>query len=177
MPWTPTRLLDVGTLEDIHIRLVMTKEPTSQYQRYATLSHCWGQSSGIIVTTQRTLLQHEKGIPILNLPKTFRDSIRITRSLGLRYLWVDSLCIVQDSAEDWSVEADIMSEVYRYAYINIAATGAEDGSHGCFWERKPETVRPTELVLNGAIVKRRKPKDTRVSPNLVSGLKNSSINP
>ncbi|KAL9116061.1 MAG: hypothetical protein Q9227_000429 [Pyrenula ochraceoflavens] len=66
------------------------------------------------------------------LTKTFMDAIEISQKLGLRYLWIDSLCIIQDSDSDWKKESAMMSSVYRGSAINIAAAGAADGSHGCF---------------------------------------------
>ncbi|KAK0741801.1 hypothetical protein B0T21DRAFT_255360, partial [Apiosordaria backusii] len=64
-----------------------------------------------------------------------RDAIDITRHLGLNYLWIDSLCILQCCEEDWRHESAAMTEVYGNAHINIAATSAEDGRSGCFTNR------------------------------------------
>ncbi|CZR61292.1 uncharacterized protein PAC_11188 [Phialocephala subalpina] len=143
--WAPTRLLDIGTDNDGYVRLV-ERDSLLPGQPYATLSHCWGKIQ-LIMTTMRTISEHLKGINNEDLPKTFKDAIRIARSLGLRYLWIDSLCIVQDSKDDWVHEADIMSKVYRYAFINIAATGAAQSNEGCFWERDPRVVLPTECSI------------------------------
>jgi hypothetical protein len=74
-------------------------------------------------------------IPLERLTKTFKDAIYITRFLGLHYLWIDSLCILQDDPADWIRESSSMSGVYGGATINIAATGAVDGSLGCFFNR------------------------------------------
>ena len=71
------------------------------------------------------------------LPKTFRDAIYITQKLGVKYLWIDSLCIIQDSVEDWRQEAATMGRVYQNALCNIAATAASDSSVGCFLDRNP----------------------------------------
>lgn len=131
-PWAPTRLLDIGEEGDEYVRLV-ERDSMLQKQPYATLSHCWGTAQ-LIKTTKSTILERFRGIDNEDLPKTFVDAIRIARLFGLRYLWIDSLCIVQDSQEDWVHEADIMSKVYRYAFVNIAATGAAQSDEGCFWE-------------------------------------------
>lgn len=72
------------------------------------------------------------GIPEEDLRKTFRHAILITQKLGLRYLWIDSLCITQDSPLDWDKESSLMASVYGGSTINIAAAGAKDGSWGCF---------------------------------------------
>jgi hypothetical protein len=143
-PWAPTRLLDIGTAEDDDIRLVERDESLFGKQPYATLSHCWGRTINK-TTTSRNLAQHHERIALPELSKTFRHTIGVAKSLGLRYLWIDSLCIVQDSIADWSHEASLMNKVYRYCYINIAATGASNGSEGCYWERNPAAVTPTEV--------------------------------
>jgi hypothetical protein len=74
-------------------------------------------------------------IPFKELTKTFKDAIHTTRFLGLQYLWIDSLCILQDDPNDWIRESFSMSDVYGGATINIAASGAVDGSEGCFFDR------------------------------------------
>ncbi|KAK1635891.1 heterokaryon incompatibility protein-domain-containing protein [Colletotrichum phormii] len=66
-----------------------------------------------------------------------QDAIRIVRFLGLRYLWIDSLCIVQDNADDWRKESVQMGRIYKDAEITVAASGARDGSEGCFVPRPP----------------------------------------
>ncbi|KAL5399273.1 hypothetical protein PMIN03_012691 [Paraphaeosphaeria minitans] len=64
------------------------------------------------------------------LPKTFRDAVRVTRELGIKYLWIDSLCIVQWNTADWKHEADRMKDVFASAYCTIAATSAVDSNAG-----------------------------------------------
>ncbi|KAF2806681.1 HET-domain-containing protein [Mytilinidion resinicola] len=144
--WAPTRLLDIGTPGDKYVRLVERDESLFLKQPYATLSHCWGTTQ-LTCTTSCNIKRHRHGISWTELPKSFKDAIRIARSLSLRYLWIDSLCIVQDSIDDWLHEADIMSKVYRYGFINIAATGAVQSSEGCFWKRDPRVVQPTEFSI------------------------------
>jgi hypothetical protein len=104
--------------------------------RYTTLSHCWGKIE-IRKLTNANLLDSIKGFNIDELPKTFQDAIAITRRLKVRYLWIDSLCIIQDSVEDWNDESSKMEDVYANGFCNIAATGAPDGRTGCFVERNP----------------------------------------
>lgn len=67
-----------------------------------------------------------------DLPKTFQDAIVITWKLGLEYIWIDSLCIVQDSPDDWRFHVATMASIYRDAYVTIAAAGAESSEKGCF---------------------------------------------
>lgn len=72
------------------------------------------------------------GIPTAELPQTFQDAIKIARSLDLQYLWIDSLCIIQDSKSDWAKHVDIMADIYEYAYITLAAGASEDDDGGFF---------------------------------------------
>lgn len=146
-PWVPTRLLDIGTSEDSLIRLLDRDETRLlSKQSYATLSHCWGKT-GVIRTVKSNLRNHQQEIPRGSLPLTFKDAIKIARNLHLRYLWIDSLCIIQDSREDWAHEANLMSKVYMYSFVNIAATGSSDSTSGCFWKRAERNILPTEVYI------------------------------
>lgn len=123
----PTRLVDVYCKPPL---LVHTTDWRVSHP-YATLSHCWGNEP-ILTLTTHNLDSFTTSIPIEQLPKTFVDAIEITENLGLRYIWIDSLCIVQDSNSDWEREAGLMSNVYSGTAINIAASSARDGTQGCF---------------------------------------------
>lgn len=138
---------DISRYEDGLVRLVERDKSLFSEQRYGTLSHCWGLSQPTTTTTSN-IAQHRMSIPMFELPKSFRDAIRVAATLALRYLWVDSLCIVQDSSDYWFREAGDMSKICRYGYINIAATGGAHGAKGCFWERNPERVRPTHFSIH-----------------------------
>jgi hypothetical protein len=98
--------------------------------RYIALSHCWGTSHRI-TTTQATLQAMKQGIPLSTLPRTFQEAVLISRDLGISYLWIDSLCIIQDSVSDWEQEASRMGYVYAYSYLTIAASSSVDDSSGC----------------------------------------------
>ncbi|KAI1409327.1 heterokaryon incompatibility protein-domain-containing protein [Hypoxylon sp. FL1857] len=87
-------------------------------------------------------------IPFSHLTKTFQDAIIACRRLGIHYLWADSLCIIQDSNQDWEEQCVMMSQVYSNSYCNIAAAHARDGSFGCFARRDPATVQPLHVDLN-----------------------------
>jgi hypothetical protein len=73
------------------------------------------------------LNQFIEGMDITELPKTFQDAIQLSRRLNNRFLWIDSLCIIQDSKEDWLKESVVMGDIYKHALCNIAATAAPDG--------------------------------------------------
>jgi hypothetical protein len=73
-------------------------------------------------------------IPLEALSQTFKDAIEIARELGFAYIWIDSLCIIQDDPEDWKRESALMRDVYGGSGLNIAASGAVDGRSGCFFK-------------------------------------------
>lgn len=127
----PTRVIDVGS-ED---QLPFLKETKGAAGQYFTLSHCWGKAQPL-TTNLATLEERKKGIPLESLPKTFHDAIMITRRLGAQYIWIDSLCIIQDSSSDWEIESANMGQIYRRSSLTIAATSAEDGRAGCFVEKE-----------------------------------------
>ncbi|MCJ1459362.1 hypothetical protein MMC28_009739 [Mycoblastus sanguinarius] len=92
--------------------------------------------------TKSTLENLKKGFTVSDLPLTFRDAIFVARKFGVRYLWIDSLCIIQDSLEDWQQEASTMGDVYQSSVCNIAATGAFDSHGGCFLDRSVPLDEP-----------------------------------
>ena len=128
----PTRVLDVGLQESTLVTLYI---PNGQQGQWLTLSHCWGTSHPA-TTTMSNLESQCTGIMISTLPQTFRDAIYITRRLGYRFLWIDSLCILQDSIIDWQIESVKMNTVYSNAVLNISADAAADSSDGIFGSSK-----------------------------------------
>jgi len=109
-----------------------------------TLSHCWGQLQ-LTTLTKSNIAIFEAGLEISKLPKTFRDAIHVTRRMSIQYLWIDSLCIIQDSKEDWKRESALMMSVYAGAHCNIAACGAADARTGLFFDRS--TAIPRSIAL------------------------------
>jgi hypothetical protein len=129
----------LGEVPCNHVQLIVTAEnpPTSPY---ASLSHCWGKIK-IITLTEGNLREFlEAEIALSRLSQTFCDAISVAKSLNVRYLWIDSLCIIQDSVADWNVESRTMLQVYQNAYCNIAATHAKNGSGGLFSNRNPDLL-------------------------------------
>ncbi|KAL9072092.1 MAG: hypothetical protein Q9157_005235 [Trypethelium eluteriae] len=156
----PTRLLKI--CEDSFILVSSDDIPSSE--RYITLSHCWGEPgtgdnpeaaapNGGKATIERLKLlrtTHEKLHAlqaISSLPKTFREAMGITSRLGIQYLWIDKLCIYQDSPDDWRAAANTMQDVYRNAFLNISALGAKNEDEGCFFDRDPRDIAPTIIRL------------------------------
>ncbi|KAI8662094.1 HET domain-containing protein [Fusarium sp. Ph1] len=147
LPPLPRRILDVGSSETDPrsvIRLCETKEAPGSY---IALSHCWGdrEEQYRCETRRDNITQRLNAIEWSELPKTFQDSVTITRALGIRYLWIDSLCIIQHDDEDWEQESKCMARIYQDSYLTIAAAVGQSDSDGFVKERR-ETFRPHEAA-------------------------------
>jgi len=89
----------------------------------------------MMITTTPTLQSRMQTMTSLSLPQTYRDAVQLTRYLGIRYLWIDSLCILQDSVVDWAEQSALMGDVYRHSVLNISATLGKDCRHGLLHKR------------------------------------------
>ncbi|KAF9883277.1 hypothetical protein FE257_003797 [Aspergillus nanangensis] len=90
---------------------------------YVTLSHCWGPPGGIrLMLTTDNMPEFKQGVALEQLTPVFRDAISLTRHLDIRYLWIDAICIIQNSKEDWAVESARMGSVYQNATMTIASS-------------------------------------------------------
>ncbi|CAH0033252.1 unnamed protein product [Clonostachys rhizophaga] len=140
----PTRLLDTQTT----LRLVESKGKYSS--RYVALSHCWGQlgEGQMFRAFHRNMNQLKAGIDIETLPATFRDAVTITRGLGVQYLWIDSICIIQDDSSDWETESHKMEDVFSCAYFTISASSSPSSLAGFLTPRTPRTS--VHLSLEGS---------------------------
>jgi Heterokaryon incompatibility protein (HET) len=128
----PTRCIDVGS------EILRLKETGHETGSYVILSHRWGPE---VTSSQTSTTNYAARTKLLwePLPKTFQDAIWITRCLGERYLWIDSICIIQEGDEkrDWGKEAKKMAQYYQNSLVTIAATGCSE-KHGLF----PPATRP-----------------------------------
>lgn len=127
----PQRVLDLNfdpSTDDL--RLVETQHLHSKKRRpYVTLSHRWGLSQNFR-TTQANLPAMRRKISFSELPATFKDAVLVCRSMDVRYLWIDALCISQDDIEDWKAQAVRMGYYYRKSKFTIAAHFASSSSAG-----------------------------------------------
>jgi hypothetical protein len=145
----PSRLLEFTLRPDESddiIRLV-DKRSLPEDVEYVALSHCWGKTQ-VYKLQKRTEPELRKGIPISSLAKTFRDAIEVCRWLDYKYIWIDSLCIKQDSTEDWRQESHAMEMVYSNAAITIAAAHAKDSTQGLFVSRDSTSIIPPSVVCS-----------------------------
>jgi Heterokaryon incompatibility protein (HET) len=135
-------LLHVGSSKSPDMKLCKVPDGTS----YASLSHCWGAHVPVkLLASNLSTFEHK--IEISELPKTFREAIDVVRRLDIEYIWIDSLCIIQDSKDDWAKEAALMHQVYSNAAVNIAADDAKDGTDDLFRERDPRLCEPLEVKV------------------------------
>ncbi|OCL12958.1 HET-domain-containing protein [Glonium stellatum] len=127
---SPTRLIQLKStsLDGWNVRLY---EPKQESVEYACLSHCWGDIQPLR-TTQNCFKQFKQVIEWDKLPRTFQDAVSVARSLKVHYIWIDSLCIIQDSQDDWGRECGQMARIYQNAVVTIAAMGASNSTGGCF---------------------------------------------
>ncbi|KAF2251986.1 HET-domain-containing protein, partial [Trematosphaeria pertusa] len=149
----PKRIIDLGQNHDNNeMKLVETSRSTSTY---AALSHCWGKHCPLSTTTSSLSLRKQK-LEWISLPSTFKDAVTVTRRLGLRYLWIDSLCIIQDDNVDWQTESAKMGAYYRNAHIVIAASSSPDPTYSFLGPRQTAVPHPFKLDIqhdDGSICK------------------------
>ncbi|KAI1458601.1 HET-domain-containing protein [Annulohypoxylon moriforme] len=150
--YLPTRLVDVGTKTSECLRLVITEQyqpliEAKDYEsrRYVALSYCWGSGKKVkrqLKTTKDTLNDHLQGIKAERLPKTLADAVRVCREIGIRYMWVDSLCIIQGDEDDWTRESFDMSKVFARCFLSLCVLRGNSCSSGFLGKRDaPKTLR------------------------------------
>lgn len=134
METRPRRLIQIWKSKDtLKARLCQDVLPGV---RYATLSHRWGPDPGLrLLEANSEHLSQE--IPIKALEQVFQDTIQVVWALGLTYVWIDTLCIKQDSPSDWAAQSAEMGAVYKNAVCNLASASSEDGTGGLFTNRDP----------------------------------------
>ncbi|KAK0100973.1 hypothetical protein ONS96_006205 [Cadophora gregata f. sp. sojae] len=143
-PFLPRRLIDVGTDSWDQVRLQVNSEDMSAAQ-YMTLSHRWaGDMLGRLTT--ENIAQLLCVIPETFLSAVFKDVIIVTRRLGSKYLWIDSLCIIQDSIKDWASESASMHLIYGNSSYNISALAASNSADGLFLSKS--TYSPIRINMS-----------------------------
>ena len=148
----PLRLLDVS--DGNAIRLVHSE---GMRIRYAILSYCWGSSAAIQAskTVKSNLKSRMTGFAVTSLPKTLQDSVVLIRKLGISHVWIDALCIVQESSE-WDSESLRMMQYYENAYLTIVPLPCDSADQSFLGERRwwvtrfidwpgPTAANPLEL--------------------------------
>ncbi|XDG06140.1 hypothetical protein ABKA04_005755 [Annulohypoxylon sp. FPYF3050] len=140
----PSRFIDIGNPicgDFVVLREACDSSPLDS--RYVALSHCWG-TTRVITTIKANIEEHKRAIKLGSLPQTFKDALLIVQKFGLQYVWIDSLCIIQDDADDWEREAAQMADVYRNAYFVLGATRGGSDAQGFLG---PRVKTPGSVVL------------------------------
>lgn len=146
----PSRLLDLEGPDPNIIKLIATEQSSpsighTKRIRYAALSYCWGDKKNTLRTTPSKLEQHLNAIHIADLPRTIRETVWVARDLGLRYLWIDALCVLQRAGDatdneanaDWQRESARMHLIYGNAILTIVAASASHVDQGLLLPRDP----------------------------------------
>jgi hypothetical protein len=113
---------------------------------YAALSYCWGGPQ-TVTSTMATIQDRTQGVTMQSFPQTIQDAIYVTQNLGLRHIWIDALCILQDSPEDKAHELGQMARIYANSYVTIAATSARSVSEVFLQTREPRAQDPKWFPL------------------------------
>jgi len=150
--WLPTRLLEIELVGgQTKVRLCHSSELSGlpSKPRYATLSHRWGlDEDTVFKLTTANLAELTSNMPLEKLSPLFLDAIHLVQGMGIKYLWIDSLCIIQNAKDDWLAESKMMGEVYYYGFFNIAATGFQDGRQGLVPPRKVPYYSTEPITLS-----------------------------
>jgi hypothetical protein len=137
-PVLPTRIIDVGSIEN---PVIVLCEPQGAMATYVCLSYCWGGAE-FYKTTAQNIEDNKMQISAEDLPLAFNLAIQLVRILGIRYIWIDALCIIQDDDDDWKNEASKMADIYTNCFMTISLTALSNP----FEEFKPKDER--EQILN-----------------------------
>jgi hypothetical protein len=138
--FTPTRLLDIGTRTSDLPRLVITAQLDNlEPLKYAALSYCWGNADDAksqLQTTNSSLEDRCAGIPTTMMTRILYDAVQAAQALSIQYLWIDSLCIIQDDINDWNKQSSQMGYIFRHAYITFCSL-ASSSCHDSLFDRTP----------------------------------------
>jgi Heterokaryon incompatibility protein (HET) len=133
----PSRILEI---KENGSKVVLC-ELSSMEAAYSALSHCWGTLQPVTLTTDN-LEDFRMGVQTSSLPKTFQDAIWLADHLRIQYVWIDSLCIIQDDPDDWARESARMADIFGNSFLTIAACRAANTSEGFLADRPERTYLP-----------------------------------
>lgn len=142
----PTRVIDVELHATQDVKLHEPRAIEGGTGRYIALSHCWG-GYDILKTTSSNLNAMKKNIKWDALPRTFQDAISVARELQVRWVWIDSLCILQDDKADWETEAAQMGTYYQKAFLTVAAASSPNPATPFLCRRDPKHLHRDFQIL------------------------------
>lgn len=138
--FTPTRLLQIVQSSDCTAIRLIEPDPGTHF-KWAALSYVWGGDQAFKSTIASPELL-KSDMPVQSLPTTIRDAIKVCQGLDLSYIWIDSLCIIQDDEQDLDRELAFMPKIYQQAWVTISASSANSVSEGFLHDRHPESEDP-----------------------------------
>ncbi|KAK6860378.1 hypothetical protein PG995_004014 [Apiospora arundinis] len=159
--YTPKRLVAIGDGDPNTWHLVMRDGSDHLVRQYATLSHRWSESP-----TVKLLLSNLESFPmqqsISDLPASFRDAITVALELGIKHIWIDCLCIIQDSYQDWKEQGMEMCNIYTNAVVNISATGVANNTYSFLqaYDDKPIPTPPIVRNVSQSLTKGKQGRPT-----------------
>ncbi len=135
-------------------RKLILRQHVYEDGRYACLSYCWGSDTFLRLTedNEKQLLDD---VPWDSLPQTYKDAVLVTAGLGIPFLWIDALCIMQNPSnpKDWEEQSTVMHEIYGHAFLCIAAANARRATDGFLSQRRsfefPQVLKCDDLVVYG----------------------------
>ncbi|TRX89037.1 hypothetical protein FHL15_010056 [Xylaria flabelliformis] len=141
----PSRLVHIPA-SSLHEPSLVLKESIlkSEIPSYATLSYCWGPPSDTkrqLRTTSHRLKEFLTAIPVALMPPIMRDVVDVCRSLSIRHIWIDALCILQDDVRDWEIESAEMGEIYRHSLLTICTPSSASCLQGILGTRDNNNIR------------------------------------
>ena len=139
----PTRVIDLGKSRGLD-NMLLHKPPKEQKDAYIAFSHQWGEEKTRKNFDLRTTKKSELP-PFFQWPKVFQDAFLVAKVLGIRYIWIDYVCIDQKNGNDRNRESGKMAEYYGNAALVIAASKATEE---CFSQRNPLSVRPCRIKFS-----------------------------
>jgi hypothetical protein len=144
------RLLSITSNSSELVPQVCLVKP-QKCEKYAALSYCWGprteQDSNYYTATKASIARGYSGIPFSELPSTLQDAVIVTKNIGLQYLWIDRLCIVQDDTDDLNRELGKMPTIYGSAYVTISAASAATSTERFLKDRSERVVEQRAVKL------------------------------
>lgn len=148
LPLLPDRVIWIEANNTSGIRLL---EPKNIYAKYIALSYCWGAvSANTYLLKPQNLNAIKVGIELSDLPPLFQDIISIARSIGIEYIWIDRLCIIQGDDSDFRSQAEKMGEIYGNATLTISAASATSENDRILISRDDKwSAANLEMDING----------------------------
>jgi hypothetical protein len=162
----PRRLLNVG--DENKDPFLVEPAANSHPGRWVALSYCWGGEPSMRLTKEN-IGRLKQGIALNRFDATIRDAILVTRALGITYLWVDALCILQDhDSRDWNEQSSKMTAIYGGSTLTIVAANSNSVMQGFLKERKLQYIPLSwvhQTARDGQPLRSRAPQRLHISPS------------